>query len=99
MCLAGELERLREENGALCALALRERRDDTLRFLTDLRVPFDNNQAERDVRLPKAKQKISGGFGSPVGRRTGPSLYGFGPTGQVGTSSDASRQRHRHEAR
>ena len=98
MCLAGELERLREENGALCALALRERRDDTLRFLTDLRVPFDNNQAERDVRLPKAKTHLQG-LWLPVGRRTGPSLYGFGPTGQVGTSSDASRQRHRHEAR
>jgi transposase len=48
-------------------LRLRERKQDVLRFLTNPDVPFTNNQAERDARMMKLKQKISGCFRSVQG--------------------------------
>ena len=48
-------------------LRLANRREDVLRFLADPNVPFTNNLAERDVRMMKVKQKISGGFRSLEG--------------------------------
>ncbi len=42
------------------ARRLRDRIDDYLRFTTNPAVPFDNNAAEREIRMVKTRQKISG---------------------------------------
>jgi transposase len=49
---------------------LQKKRDEILRFLTDLRVPFDNNGSERDLRMLKLVQKISGCFRTADGARS-----------------------------
>ena len=44
-------------------------RADVLRFTTNFAVPFDNNQAERDIRMVKLQQKISGSWRTLTGAK------------------------------
>jgi len=46
---------------------LEAHREEVLRSLDDTRVPFTNNQAERDLRMVKLQQKISGCWRTPAG--------------------------------
>jgi transposase len=51
------------------ARRLRDRQDDYLRFTTDWRIPPDNNGSERDIRMIKLRQKVSGCLRTLTGAR------------------------------
>jgi hypothetical protein len=59
---------LMKKHNAL-ARRLRDRQDDYLRFTTDFRAPPDNNGSERDIRMAKLKQKVSGRLRTMTGAR------------------------------
>jgi transposase len=59
------LERLRKNAASVLLFGKREE------------VPFTNNQAERDIRPVKVKQKVSGGFRCPRGSQSYSQVYSF----------------------
>jgi transposase len=52
-------------------------KEQVLAFLDDLAIPFDNNQAERDLRMLKVQQKVSGSFRSSAGAAAFARLRGY----------------------
>ena len=61
--------RKKRRTGHNLLLRFRNYKNDVLRFLSDPRVPFTNNKAERDLRIVKLKQKVSGCLRTETGAR------------------------------
>lgn len=73
----GKQGRQPRRTGHNLLLRLLHYKQDVLRFLHDPAVPFTNNDAERDLRMMKCKQKVSGGFRTAQGAEQFARIRGF----------------------
>jgi transposase len=73
------------------AAALTTHRDQYLAYTADFTLPFDNNQAERDLRMIKLQAKISGEFRSAIGATRFATIRSY-----ISTLRKQTQNPHRH---
>jgi transposase len=73
----GQRGRLKQSPARNLLERLWMRQDEVLAFLDDFAIPFDNNQAEQDLRMLKVQQKIAGSFRSDCGSEAFARIRGY----------------------
>jgi transposase len=79
--------KLKRTKGRNLMERLKKHKEAVLRFAVEAEVPFTNNQAERDIRPAKVKQKMSGGFRAESGSESYCRIHSF-----ISTLRKQSRQ-------